>query len=87
MVGEPDALKTWAEEHLERCRKTTDADTGLVIKKAVAGFLKIGERDKQVVIRMQAAGFILNRMTSGGKKRACQYTFAGYDHACFVKLV
>ena len=85
--AETAALKAWAEQHLERCKKTTEADTCLVIKTAVAGFLRLGVRSKQVVAHMRSAGFVLDKFTSGGKKRACLFTFEGDAEARYVKLL
>jgi hypothetical protein len=52
----------------------------------VSEFVNIGVRHPQLAIRMRSAGFSLDVLTSGGKKRACKYTFAESDESQFVRL-
>ena len=55
-------------------------------KKAVAAHLGMGVRDPQLAVRMRSAGFTLDVLTSGGKKRSCKYAFDGADLPAFVQL-
>jgi len=81
-----DTLKGWAEEHLEAVAISTQASTCTIVKKAVAAHLGMGVRDPQLAVRMRSAGFSLDVLVSGGKKRACKYMFAEAELPQFVQL-
>ena len=82
----PDPLREWARAHLESCPAPRLASTSSEVKKAVAAFLSCGERSPQLQVRMRAAGFTLNVVVSGGRKRVCRYIFDGQIEASIFKL-
>ena len=44
-------------------------------------------KNELVKVQMRAAGFTLNGVCSGGRKRVCRYVFAPGEDARFVKLL
>jgi hypothetical protein len=86
-IAVPNPLKEWAERTLMPCVASNEATTCTVIKGLASMQTAChGKNDPQLAVAMRSAGFTLDVPTSGNKRRACKFQFAGAPLPEYVKV-